>query len=104
MHYVRELVEEGVWISWYEFEFGLTILKESYGDLPVLYVYMILYIYMFVMTVTVYYAIYIPNYLEVKNVISEHKTDDRSLHCYLAGDAQEKTKSDHIQEYLINKL
>jgi hypothetical protein len=64
---------------------------------------MILYIYMFVMTVTVFYAIYIPNYLEVKKVIlNTNQTADHSA-LYLAGDAQEKAKSDYFHEIVINK-
>jgi hypothetical protein len=43
-----------------------------------------------------------PNYLEVNNVIlNTNQTTDHST-VNLAGDAQEKVKSDHIQEYVIN--
>jgi hypothetical protein len=60
---------------------------------------MILYIYMFVVLVTVYHAIYVPNYLKVKKVIlNTNQTTDHSA-IYLVGDAQEKAKLDHMQEY-----
>ena len=58
---------------------------------------------MFIMLVTIYHTIYIPNYLEVNNVIlkTNQTTDQPTVN--QAGDAQEKAKSDHIQEYVINE-